>query len=383
MAVRHRVRWLYVIIISLVGLAFIGAPFYLARKVDQDFGADHTLISSTFTNVGTSIVLVAIVFFLERALLQRVSDTAAETTARVVDERTTDLTNANRALATELADLRAEFEGAAAADTAARTAPLRTVKADVSFDSIAEALETANSYGALEYGTATVPLKTPSDAPELVTFDWRYRPVRDRNGYPSDTHVSPEMVVIYNATRNPDAGSGIPVVEVVWDPNQGPTELLMALRAEMVKRNFGQEAKLVDPDLFEYLAKALADAVAGRMAEDSAWVVGALDEWLADGWAITDAGLVSRDHGTINQSEFPKAEIRGGAGWSVFNQKLPEFEPPAPDGVSEEFWRYAVGRAAHKFGNRPLGFVGAYTGSQHQQPFNTENSPRNDPRWRS
>lgn len=378
MAVRQRVRWLYVIIISLVGLAFLGAPFYLARTVDSDFGADHTLISSTLTNVGTSIVLVAIVFFLERTLLQHVSDTAAETTARVVDERTADLTNANQALATKLADLRAEFEGAAAADVAARTAPLRTVTADVSFDSIAEALETANTYGALEYGSATVPLKTPSDDPQLVTFDWRYRPVRDFAGYPSDTHVSPQMVVSYNATRSADAGSGIPIVEVVWHPNQGPTELLMALRAEMVKRNFGQEAKLVDPDLFENLAKALADAVAGRMAEDSAWIVGALDEWLADGWAITDAGLVSRDFGKIDQSEFPKAEMRGG---SVFNQTLPEFERPVPDGVSKEFWRYAIGRAAHKFGNHPLGFLGAYTGSQHQQPFTTGNSPRNAPGW--
>jgi hypothetical protein len=380
MAVRQKVRWPYVIAISLVGLAFTGAPFYLARQVSTDFGTNDALLSSTLTNIGTTIFLVVVVFFLERGLLQRVSDTAAESTARVVEERTTELANANQALATEIADLRAQFESAAAADTAARTAPLRTAKNEASFDTIAEALEVANGYGALEYGTVTVPLTTSTDHPELVTFDWRLHPVRLPDGRRRDDYFSPQLVVTYKASRNPDRGPGLPIVDVVWQPNQGPTDLLMALRTEMVRRNFGQEAKLVSPDLFEHLAIALEDAVAGRMAAEGAWIVGALDEWLADGWAITDAGLVSRDHGMINQEEFPKPEPSSGPGWNVFNQSLPPFDPPAPDGISEPFWKFAVGRAADKFGHRPYGFVAPYAGTRHQ-PFTRDDSPRNDPGW--
>lgn len=170
-------------------------------------------------------------------------------------------------------------------------------------------------------------------------------------------------------------------LEVVWDPSQGPIELLMALRTEMVKHNFGEEAKLVGPDLFEHLGTALADAVAGRIAEDGAWVVGALDEWLADGWVITDAGPFSRDHGSIEQSEFPKPEFGSGPNRNIFSQKMPPSNPPVPDGVSEGFWKFAVARATQKFGNRPLGFIGGYASSQPRHPFNRDDSPRNDSNW--
>jgi len=92
------------IAVSVVGLAVTGTPFALAHRVNSAFGTDQLLVSATLTNVGTTILLVAIVFFVERGLLQRVSETAARTTARVVEERTSDLANANQALATELAD---------------------------------------------------------------------------------------------------------------------------------------------------------------------------------------------------------------------------------------------------------------------------------------
>ena len=176
---QQRVRWGRIVLITLAGLAFVAAPFYLASR-NSAFGDAHVIASTTLTNIGTSIVLVGIVFFLERGLVKRVSDAAAQSTSRVVEERTAELQTANRELATELADLRAEFHRVAETEGTQRTAPLRNVATDVSFDSVAEALETANDFGALQGGVVAVPLKAPVDAPELVTFDWRYHELRGR-----------------------------------------------------------------------------------------------------------------------------------------------------------------------------------------------------------
>lgn len=376
MADRQRISWARILGISVVGLAFTAAPFLLASRVNEDFGEEQALLSSTLTNIGTTILLVGIVFFLERGLLQRVSDTAAETTARVVEQRTTDLADANRALATELADLRAQFEGAAEADATERTAPLRTAATDASFDTIAEALETANEFGALQYGSLTIPLVSPSDTPEFVTFDWRHQPVRHADVSRDADSVSPQMLVRYEATRHPGGGPGVPVVEIVWKPEQSPAEMLIALRNKMLQRGFGQEAKLVGPDLFAHAATALADAVAGRQAEEGAWINGALTAWLADGWAITDAGLVSRDHGSILAEEFPPHI-------SPYTTSAP-FEPPTPEGVSESFWRFAVKRAQDQHGDylaSPAAFIGATSGTS--PAFTRATSPRDGARRRA
>ena len=165
------------------------------------------------TNIGTSIVLVAIVFFLERGFVKRVTTAAAQSTARVVEERTAELQTANQELATQLADLRAEFHQVAESASAEQTAPLRNVATDVSFDSVADALETANDFGALQGGVVAVPLKTCVDAPELATFDWRDHELRGPDGTRTEQYA-PAIAINYLATRNPGGGPGRPVVEV-------------------------------------------------------------------------------------------------------------------------------------------------------------------------
>jgi hypothetical protein len=41
--------------ITVIGLAFTAAPFFLAHRVNEDFGENHALLSSTLTNIGTTI----------------------------------------------------------------------------------------------------------------------------------------------------------------------------------------------------------------------------------------------------------------------------------------------------------------------------------------
>lgn len=242
----------------------------------------------------------------------------------------------------------------------------------MSFDSVAQALETANDFGALRGGVVTVPLKAPVDAPELVTFDWRYHELRGSDGMRNDQYV-PAIAVNYHAPRNPGGGPGRPVVEVLWMPDETPAQLLLKLRMEMTKRGFGVEAKSVDADLLEHVGRALSDAVAGRTAEDDAWVRGQLSDWLADGWAVTDEGLISRDHGSIPRADFPKTH--------GVPHPTP-FDPPAPDGVSEAFWRFAVDRAQRTHGHGPASAAGMfYAGTQNPPSFTSETSPRRRDDW--
>lgn len=367
----QKVRWGRIVLITLVGVGFVAAPFFLARQ-DPTYGDLHGITSGTLTNIGTSIVLVGIVFFLERGFVKRVSAAAAQSTARVVDDRTAELQTANQDLATQLADLRAEFHRVAESETAEQTAPLRNVATNVSFDSVAEALETSNDFGALQGGVVVVPLKAPVDAPELVSFDWRYHELRGPDGMRTEEYAA-AIAVDYLAAGNPGGGPGRPVVEVLWMPDETPIQLLLKLRKEMTKLGFGTEAKLVDADVLKHVGLALHDAVAGRIASDEAWVQGQLSEWLADGWAVTSEGLISRDHGTIPRASFPNK--RG-------VPRPPKFEPPAPDGVSEAFWKFAVERAYEAHGHGPAGLGAMYYGSsQNPLPFTTETSPRKQPGW--
>lgn len=87
---QQKVRWGRIVLITLVGVGFVAAPFYLAHR-NVKYGTVPDVMSGTLTNIGTSIVLVGIVFFLERGFVKRVTAAAAQSTARVVEERTAEL----------------------------------------------------------------------------------------------------------------------------------------------------------------------------------------------------------------------------------------------------------------------------------------------------
>lgn len=355
------IRWGRVALVTLLGVAFGAAPFVLAHRSAR-FGDWHLILSTTLTNVGTTVVLVGVVLVLERGLVGRVGKAAAASTERVVEERTS-------ALVTQLADLRAEFEQAVAADAEARTAPVRDVSNDVSFDGVAAALEAANGLGALRGGVVAAPLQTPSSAPELVSFDWRRHEIRGDDWLGSGEYAD-AIRVTYLPKRNPRGSTGFPIVEVLWLQGVETKDMLVALRAEMIERGFGVEAQEVGPDLMENVAAALRDAVEGRTAEPGAWVNGQLAEWLADGWAVTDQGLVTRDHGGIHRSEFPPT--RG--------VPHPEtFEPPLPEGVDEDFWRFAVDRAREDPNHGATSMPGAWHRGDAARPYTPETSPRGRP----
>lgn len=85
-------------------------------------------------------------------------------------------------------------------------------------------------------------------------------------------------------------------------------------------------------------------------------------------------GPISPDHGSILSRDFP------GKGFG--SRETKPFDPPAPEGVSEAFWRFAVARAHRKRGRGPYPAAGlGYMASGHHPAFTTETSPRRQPDW--
>ena len=85
----------------------------------------------------------------------------------------------------------------------------------------------------------------------------------------------------------------------------------------MQKAGYVAEAAQIGPDMFTHLADALTETMRARIGTDLAWLSGRLDEWIADGWAITDMGLESREGVRIAAHEFPDARFNGSCDASV------------------------------------------------------------------
>lgn len=336
---RH-IRWPAIVIVTLTGFGITALPFVLSHWVDSDFGTWDSLASSALTNVGTTVLLVAVVFLVERGLVGRVRKAAEQRAAAVVDERTEELTNANRELSLRLDELQSKLEERVANEDSERLARTNQISTEVSFDTVTEALENANDLKSLVSGDITVPAGPGTDAPR-VKVSWR---PHSSAATPWAGHQdgAPRLTLRYDATRNPEGGTGIPLVEVDWDPHESAIDALKSLRDEMRRRGFATEATSVGKALFENLQDALTAAVEARMGADGAWAHGAMYEWLADGWAVTERGLVSKDHGIVESDEFPASPRLGRV--DIDGGKAP-FTRPAPDGVDADFWSFAVARA--------------------------------------
>ncbi|MEU4196937.1 hypothetical protein AB0E69_33905 [Kribbella sp. NPDC026611] len=343
---RH-IKWWAIGAVSVAGLAITALPFILSRWVDREYGTWESLASSALTNVGTTVLVVAVVFFLERGLVGRVREVAERQAEAVVEERTRELVEANRDLSVRVDALQEQLERRVADEDSDRFARADRLSASISFDTVTDALEEANDLRALAFGDIIVPAGDDLDGPR-IKVSWRphWSNYLHVDLDPEHEDGEPRLTLQYEAVRDPDGGGDITGVVVDWSPHESPVDALQKLRDEMRRQGFGSEAKAVGTKLFENLHDAVAAALAARIDTDGAWAHGAMYEWLADGWAVTDRGLASRDHGIIESKEFPESDyqrvMRPGS-----NQGTQKFDRPAPDGVDPEFWQLAIKRASN------------------------------------
>ncbi|MFC9687803.1 hypothetical protein ACFTSF_04645 [Kribbella sp. NPDC056951] len=371
------IRWWAIAVVTLIGLGITALPFILARWVDGEYGAWESLGSSALTNIGTAILLVAVVFLVERGLVRRVQEVARQQATAIVDERTQELTDTNRDLSIRIDALQAQLEQSVADEDSERRARADQLSKDVSFDTVAEALEQANDLRALAWGEITVPASIVTTGPR-VTLSWRPHSSGGMQLSLDDIFANgePRLLLHYEASHSPDGGIGIPVVEVAWDPRQSPVQALHALRDEMRRRGFGEEAKLVGDKLFQNLHAAVTEAMAARTGAENAWATGAMYEWLRDGWAVTERGLVSRDHGIVESGAFPRTARQKAYGTDE-DRGVDAYTRPVPDGVDPGFWSFALERAGEV--HPRTGWSGS--GDSRPSAYTPSTSPRSRSEW--
>lgn len=366
------VRWSAIAAVTIAGLIVTGSPFALSWQLGGEFGTIESLASSALINIGTAVLLAALLFFIERGLSKRVRGVAERSAEAVVEARTQDLRNENSALSVRIDALQAQLEQQVGAADAERFADASRLATEVSFDNVAAALEQANDLDALSGGGVTVPAGADVTGPR-VNIWWGLQMQDDQ--WSGHARGEARMRLQYVVERTNPGSIGTPVVEVDWDPLETPAQTLTALRDEMRRHGYGSEAKDIGTPLFQNLQAAITEAIAARTARDGSWAEGSMYEWVWDGWAVTELGLSTRDYGLFESAAFPESphdvRMRG------YRQGPKEFEATAPPGIDKAVWDVAV-RRAKEYHPRGSYMFGGGGGAVY---FTPSRSPRSDPDW--
>lgn len=339
---RIKHRWWVIALVTLAGVVITGAPFALSWRINQStYGTYGTLLAATLTNIGTSLVLLALLYFAERGFTSRVTAAASQAAKAQVEESTQDLRTRQDELATAVSALREAFAARTRATDAELDTAYENLQANASFETVTALLENANTYQALLRGTVKVPL-TQDRYTEQVEFSWA--PGVDERGYETSY---PELTLSYSwGERGYDS--------VEWQQGMSALDVMEVLRRNLIGNGQAEMAKQLPGDVLTHLGVACRDAVAGWRHDDGAWCKGRMVEWLRDGWAVTTEGLISRDHGVVVSTDaFPRQ-----AGPAINRVNQPAFSPQCPPDVDPDFWAFAVDRAKQ---THPINSPGPYS----------------------
>ncbi len=338
----HRVRWGLIALVTVIGILVTAAPFALVLRAGPGFGDWRALTSATLTNVGTTLLLVAGIWFLERTFTSRIVTAVQETTRQVVAEETGDIVANQRDLSLRLDELQARLENRAADGVREQDAVIQRLADGISFESVRAALEEVDAMGGLWFHQVTIPAGT--GGPNQPRFVFRVSAAATGQPLhrlqPGDYDIRPIVEIEWEA---PEDRPGSRPMMVPWESGVAADEILDKLRREMIVAGFAQEARRLDARVFANLHAALREAIAGRREDPGAWLQSPLDEWVSDDWAVTRDGLEHRGPHGMGTEEFP----RDWDGRS--NEEARTWEQPdPPEGIDEEFWNFLIRRARRR-----------------------------------
>jgi hypothetical protein len=95
-------RWGIITGVTVLGSLISAFPFALSAWVDPGFGSSKSLTSSLLTNVGTTLLLLAAVFLLERRFTRRLSEAAATGAKQAISTTITELGRADDRISAQL-----------------------------------------------------------------------------------------------------------------------------------------------------------------------------------------------------------------------------------------------------------------------------------------
>jgi hypothetical protein len=366
----HRAIWS----VAIAGGVFSAAPFVLTRWASPDYGKWEVIAATTLTNIGTTLFLAAALFLLEPRFTKSVTSAVTETAKREVAAQTEDIRQTTQALQQQVGDITKELAQRRQERADERTAAVEDVREGVSFDSVAALLERANSMRALRYGSVVLPTGADFDSPRVQVY-WGER-TGGRFGVGNIFADAEQGIALSYEVPFAEQDGGYSPALSVWLPSQRPAEALDNLVTAMQTAGYVVASEGISAQLFDHLANALEQAMAARADPARTWLRGRLDEWIADGWAITDRGLESRDGIRIDAADFPDARFAAAPG----GRKLPaKFEPEAPDDVDPELWKLAVERSRYKFKGSQATSVAA--ADRAPVAYTIESTPRLQDGW--
>jgi hypothetical protein len=327
-----KVNWPLVVVVETIGILMIVLAFCL-----EHWFRWVGVTESVLVNVGSTVLLVGILYFVQRRFLKRVTEAVQQATIAGVRAETRDI----RVRLDELDD-RMD-----AAMQRRNEHHEETVEAIVTptYGNLARAIADANALGAVLQGSIGV--QGSAYPGELgLTFSWGFS---QPNGRFND-EGGKELAIVVNTLRpQPDIVARLTTISVKWNPGESFEDVGVRL-VEALQRNgiWRGEETLIWPQAIRNLRTALDWASRSRRhTGDPDQLSGQLIEMVANGWAITTAGVECPSLGIlIPANQFPEPPH-----WRFKKQEedVPWIPPAKPEGTDEVLWNFVVQRARSIF----------------------------------
>jgi hypothetical protein len=265
---RRRAAVVFTLLLGVV-LVFVGS------RVEH-----HRYLSSLLLQAGLTVFLVLPLLWLERLFEHRISESETRT-AREVGGVASDVEAVSLQLAETrrtLADLKAETGGRLKEAADAETALVEAARATPTFDTVRGLFRRADELQAVsEHG---VRVEVPGQ--------WERVRFRSLSTVPSD--ADDEAKPVFFLIIEDSAGDSIGV-QVVWSPDQSPTDALVALADAWKRTGSYPGDSAIDAEwIFGRLVDSLGVAIHSRRTGGDGQL-SPLIELLSATWAMTDFGL--------------------------------------------------------------------------------------------
>lgn len=322
----ERVRWSWVVGCLLGGAALNGLAFLVEAVWSWQGVAPSVLV-----NLGTAVALAGVLVVLERRFIGHVAR-ASERAAQVAAERVeTRLQARTDQLAARLDELQHEVLQRARGRAKEQDAKIAAMRDEVSFQTIADAMTTANSLVAIDEGQIIVQASHDPDGLALA-FSWA-------EDLEFSNHRSP----------GPHLDITGPGVDLEWRRGESAADVGDRLILELQRAGTWDGEAMLDWGLaLHHLQQALEIAIASRRRDPWKWHLhGSLIELVSATWAITTGGVELFGRGLMlagqdfpqrihpNLAKFAPEEAEHARTWF----------PEPPPAVTPDEWNRVIERA--------------------------------------
>lgn len=297
----------------ILGTLIVGVAVLWTTIAAADGAARLGLWQSLLVNVGSAVLLLSLLGFIEPRLRKNYIDATARTIEAATEKAEERFEARVEKLEGRVENGRALFENYMAEDNAVATAADRP-----DFYTIADALVAANRARAID-AFRGVAVPAVAGIPAVVIGFHYATPLR--NGRRDVLRVSPAIV------EDPPEGRIWPTMEYEWSPGAAPEEFGAYLMTEL--RNAGLKdvvSKVHWSETIDRLTGALALALESTRSDGQ--LIGALIEKGPGEWALTAAGIERVDRGVIAPvGSFPGA-VMSAVETAALRRRGEEFHEP-------------------------------------------------------